>query len=107
LSTAQVDKKPSNLSTTQVKPLTRLTETHWKIIGLCEVPRRLAELMEELNISSRGYFKAHHLDPLIAGAVIRMTNPDKPRASNQRYVLTEAGVALKERRLDSKETREE
>lgn len=106
LSTAQVGKKPSDLSTTQVKPLTRLTEIQWKIIGLCEVPRRLAELMEELNISSRGYFKAHHLDPLIAGAVIRMTNPDKPRASNQRYVLTEAGVALKEKRLDSKETRE-
>jgi ATP-dependent DNA helicase RecG len=107
LSTAQVDKKPSHLSTKQVKPLTRLTEIQLKIIRLCEVPRRLAELMEKLNISSRGYFKAHHLDPLIAGAVIRMTNPDKPRASNQRYVLTEAGVALKERRLDSKKTREE
>jgi len=107
LSTAQVDKKPSDLSTKQVKPLTHLTETQWKIIALCEVPRRLAELMEELNISSRGYFKAHHLDPLIAGALIRMTNPDKPRASNQRYVLTEVGVALKERRLDTKKPHEE
>jgi ATP-dependent DNA helicase RecG len=99
LSTAQVDKKPSDLSTTQVKPLTQLTEVQWRIIVLCDVPRRLAELMEALDISSRGYFKAHHLDPLIAGAVIRMTNPDKPRASNQRYVLTEAGVALKAKRL--------
>jgi ATP-dependent DNA helicase RecG len=63
--------------------------------------------MEKLDISSRGYFKAHHLDPLIAGEVIRMTNPDKPRASNQRYVLTEAGAALKARRLGTKKSNEE
>jgi ATP-dependent DNA helicase RecG len=107
LSTAQVDKKASDLSTTQVKPLTQLTEVQWKIIALCDVPRRLAELMEKLDISSRGYFKAHHLDPLIAGEVIRMTNPDKPRASNQRYVLTEAGAALKARRLGTKKSNEE
>jgi len=107
LSTVQVDKKPSDLSTTQVKPLTQLTEVQWKIIALCDVPRRLAELMEELDISSRGYFNAHHLDPLIAGEVIRMTNPDKPRASNQRYGLPETGVSLKAKWLETQKLHEE
>jgi hypothetical protein len=32
-----------------------------------------------------------------------MTNPDNPQASNQKYVLTEAGVVLKARRLTEKQ----
>ena len=28
-----------------------------------------------------------------------MTNPDKPKASNQKYVITEAGAQLKARRI--------
>jgi len=28
-----------------------------------------------------------------------MTNPEKPRSSNQRYVITEAGVRLKVARM--------
>ena len=97
LSTEQVGATAKDLSTEQVKPLTRLSDKQWEIIRLCDVPRKLSELMEALGISSRGYFKTHHLDPLIAGGVIRMTNPDKPRASNQKYVITEAGAKLKAR----------
>jgi ATP-dependent DNA helicase RecG len=51
--------------------------------------------MKELGLSNRGKFKARHLDPLIKGDVIKMTNPEKPRASNQKYVLTETGIRLK------------
>jgi ATP-dependent DNA helicase RecG len=107
LSTVQVRQKQSDLSTIQVKPLTKLPEVQWQIIALYDVPRRLAELMEELGISRRSYFKAQHLDPFIEGGVMRMTNPDKPRASNQRYVLTGAGVALKAKRLDTQKPHEE
>ena len=35
------------------------------------------------------------MKPLLEAGPVRMTNPDKPRASNQKYMLTEAGVALK------------
>jgi ATP-dependent DNA helicase RecG len=95
LSTAQVRGNRGDLSTAQVEPLKSLTKTQWKIIALCEAPRRLAEIMDELGVSSRGYFKTHHLGPLLKGGVIRMTNPDNPRAANQKYVLTEMGLRLK------------
>ena len=97
--TAQVDGKTGDLSTGQVLALTELSATHWKIIDLCDVPRRLTEILESLGVTNRGYFKEHHLDPLIQSGIVAMTNPENPRASNQKYVITEAGAQLKARRI--------
>ena len=99
LITAQVHSEQSNLSTAQVPPLTELSEIHWKIIELCDIPRRLSEILTALGVSSRGHFKKHHLDPLILSGIVAMTSPEKPRASNQRYVITDAGAQLKARRM--------
>ena len=99
LSTGQVEGHSNDLSTAQVPPLTDLSTTHWKIIDLCDVPRRLADILEALGVTNRGYFKEHHLDPLIKSGIVAMTNPEKPRASNQQYVITEAGAELKARRM--------
>jgi ATP-dependent DNA helicase RecG len=99
LSTVQVQGEPQNLSTEQASPLSKLSENQWQIIEYCDIPRRMAEILKSLGISNRGYFKEHHLDPLIKAGIIDMTNPDNPRASNQKYVITEAGAQLKERRI--------
>lgn len=99
LSTAQVQPQTADLSTAQVIPLKKLSATHWEIIELCDFPRRLAEITEALGVTNRGYFKKHHLDPLIQSGIVAMTNPDKPRASNQKYVITEAGAQLKARMI--------
>lgn len=111
LVTGQVEHKPSDLSTRQVtdtetdlktaltRPLKELTETHWRIVEFCDVPRRLTEIMEHIGVTGRGYFKEKHVNPLIQGGVLAMTNPDNPRASNQRYVITKTGAELKARRL--------
>lgn len=95
LLTEQVSERAADLLTEQVKPLKSLSETQWRIVAQCEVPRTLAEIMAEIGVVSRGYFKSRHFDPLIKSNVIKMTNPDKPRASNQKYVLTETGIRLK------------
>ncbi len=100
LSTAQVDRPPGNLSTAQVQPLTELSTTHRKIVEVCEVPRSLMEITNALGLTNRGYLKKHHLDPLLRGGVLRMTHPDQPNHPRQAYVLTEAGVDLKSRRVD-------
>ena len=107
LSTAQVQPVQSDLSTAQVPPLTELSAIHWKIIDLCDVPRRLADILEALGVTNRGYFKEHHLDPLIKSGIVAMTNPEKPRASNQQYVITEAGARLKARRMLEDDDRSE
>ena len=72
-----------------------LTDRQRRIIAVCDTPRSLAELMAGAGMTHRTFFRRTHLQPLLDGGLVRMTNPDKPRAANQRYVLTEAGVALK------------
>ncbi len=62
----------------------------------------LTGIITEIGAGNRGYFKAHHLDPLLKGNVIKMTNPGNPRAANQKYVLTETGLRLKISRAGGK-----
>lgn len=107
LSTAQVEGHSNDLSTAQVSPLTELSAIHWKIIDLCDVPRRLGDILEALGVTNRGYFKKRCLDPLIKSGIVAMTNPEKPRASNQQYVITEAGAQLKARRMSGEDDQSE
>lgn len=51
--------------------------------------------MTALGAVNRVHFKKRHLDPLLQTGIARMTNPENPRAPNQRYVLTGAGAAIK------------
>lgn len=77
------------------RSLDRLTDVQWRIVGHADVPRSLAELMAHTGYRQRPHFVAMHLEPLLTGGVLRLTIPDKPRSSQQRYVLTDAGVQLK------------
>lgn len=77
------------------RSLDRLTEVQWNIVDFADVPRSLAELMTHAGYSQRPHFVAAHMKPLLAGGVLRPTIPDKPRSSQQRYVLTDAGIQLK------------
>lgn len=73
----------------------RLTTRQRAIVNACDVPRSLVELMERANVSHRSHFRTRHLKPLLQVGAVRMTNPGNPRASNQKYVLTEAGAGVK------------
>ena len=103
MSTAQVAHRPSSMSTEHGSdvhmPAAALSDMQWRIVASCDVPRLLAELMDDLGVVNRGYFKKTHLDPLIRAGFIALTNPAQPRAPSQRYMLTEAGVELKTSRL--------
>lgn len=89
------DQVGRDMRTDQV--LRRLTPRQRAIVDACDVPRSLAELMERAGVTHRSHFRTTHLKPLLKARVVRMTNPDNPRAANQKYVLTEAGVGLKAR----------
>ncbi len=103
MSTAQVAHRPSSMSTEHGSdvhmPAAALSDIQWRIVASCDVPRLLAEIMDDLGVVNRGYFKKTHLDPLIRAGFIALTNPAQPRAPSQRYMLTEAGVELKTSRL--------
>jgi ATP-dependent DNA helicase RecG len=52
-------------------------------------PRSRTELQEFCNITSRSYFRRKILNPLIDLNKIRLTIPDKPNSSKQRYVWSD------------------
>lgn len=61
------------------------------ILDLCETPKSLLELMGHVGMTHRTFFRRRHLQPLVEAGFVRMTNPARPQAANQRYVLTDAG----------------
>ena len=83
--------------------VSRLTEQQRRIIAACDVPRSLADLMAGAGVTHRTFFRRTHLQPLVDAGIVAMTNPSNPRASDQCYVLTEAGVALKAARIGTDE----
>lgn len=93
--TEQVTEQVAVERTEQVPPLVHLSPVQWTIVEHADTPRTLQELLDATGYKQRPYFKATHLEPLLAGGVLRMTVPDKPTSSRQQYVLTETGVKLK------------
>ncbi|WP_070337434.1 RNA-binding domain-containing protein [Pseudomonas aeruginosa] len=102
--TEQVPEQVAQPAVEHVQTLVQLTDTQWQIVSHADVPRSLAELMEHTGYSQRPYFKAQHIEPLLTGGILRMTVPDKPRSSKQRYVLTEAGIKLRVWHADQQAT---
>ena len=104
--TEQVNEQAAQSAVEHVQTLVQLTDTQWQVVRHADVPRSLAELMTYTGYSQRPYFKARHIQPLLAGGILRMTVPDKPRSPKQRYVLTKAGVKLRARYADQQANRQ-
>lgn len=64
------------------------------ILRMCREAQPLTALLEAAGRSNRSKFRSQVLAPLVAGGLLELTIPDKPRSSKQRYRLTEAGRAL-------------
>lgn len=99
LVTDQAGSEPGRLVTDQPPVSGELDDMGWKIVAFCEVPRSMAEIMGELGLTHRTFFRRNHLEPLLAGGVLRMTHPEQPNHPDQAYVLTKAGNALETRRV--------
>ncbi len=66
----------------------------------CDVPRSVAAMIDEIGLTHRTFFRRNHLEPLLRGGVLRMTNPDQLNHPDQAYVLTEDDAKLKVRRVN-------
>src|SRR6058998_1228447 len=75
----QVGHETKNLVTDQVSILTTLSVIQRSIVMLCEAPRGMTELMEELGVTHRTFFRRKYLRPLLDGGVLQMTNPNNPQ----------------------------
>ena len=63
-------------------------EVYSRLIEYCKQPRTRTELQAFCEIRSREYFRANVLMPMLQTGKIRMTIPDKPNSSKQRYIAT-------------------
>ena len=54
-------------------------------------PLSIDELMILWEYKDKGKFRQNYLKPLETTGLIRKTKPDKPTASNQKYLITEQG----------------
>ena len=97
-----VTDQPGLLADNLVTPLlTKLTSEQRKIIELCEVARKQADLMNELGFTHRTFFRRKHLEPLVRAKLICMTHPHERNHPEQAYVVTEAGLGLVNARPDT------
>lgn len=74
--------------------ITELSDQQKKTMLFCEVPRMLSEIMEELGLSHRDFFRKKHLIPLLKAKLIAMSYPEEPNHPEQAYTITESGMAL-------------
>jgi ATP-dependent DNA helicase RecG len=100
--TEQATEQAGGKPTEHVRHLVRLTEGQRRVIEHADVPRTLADLMERTGYKQRPHFMAQLLKPLLEARLLRMTVPDKPRSPKQQYVLTEAGIKLRELRAQER-----
>ena len=59
------------------------------LVSFCETPRTREEICTFLDLKSSPYVVKAYVLPLVESGNLRMTIPDKPRSSKQRYVAAE------------------
>ncbi len=80
-----------------------LSDQHYLILALCEVPRSLKELRQLTGAANRADFQAHLITPLVKSGLIEMVASDSPRAKQHTYILTEHGsrfVSARKRNIE-------
>ena len=61
----------------------------------CKEARTLNEMMNFLGWKDRTKFRKRFIHPLIEKEILARTVPDKPKSSNQRYIVTNRDVKMK------------
>ena len=90
----------SNLAGTKLSlsPIEKVTKLPIKkiqyiivMLMLSGAPTSLDEFIELFTFSDKSFFNRNYIKPLETAGFIRKTNPEKPTAPNQKYLITELG----------------
>ncbi|MGN1277427.1 MAG: ATP-binding protein [Floccifex sp.] len=65
------------------------TRSDMDLISFCKVPKTRQEIANFLGIKTIAFVSREYIQPLIESGKLKMTNPDKPRSKNQKYVSVE------------------
>lgn len=66
-----------------------MEERYKDLIEFCTVPRKRSEMQEFIGLTHREHFREAVLNPLLEKGLIKLTIPDKPTSSHQKYVKAE------------------
>ena len=55
------------------------------LIAFCKIPRTRQEIADYLGIKVSSYFMKRYIQPLVDAGKLRMTIPDKPKSSKQKF----------------------
>ena len=66
-----------------------MEERFKELIEFCTVPRKRSEMQEFIGLTHREHFREAVLNPLLEKGFIKLTIPDKPKSSLQRYIKAE------------------
>jgi ATP-dependent DNA helicase RecG len=50
-----------------------------------KTPHSSKEIIDQIQIKDRSYFRRHYLEPMIKAEQLKMTTPEKPKSRNQKY----------------------
>ncbi|HZL09514.1 MAG TPA: DUF4062 domain-containing protein [Prolixibacteraceae bacterium] len=79
-----------------------VSETVKRVVLVLEGDLKRAEIQELLELRDRVNFVSNYLNPSLESAYIEMTIPETPTHQEQRYRLTDKGIALKKKLQKSK-----
>lgn len=63
-------------------------ESEKDLIAFCKKPRTREEIARYLSLRSVSYAITQYVHPLVKAGKLKMTNPDKPKSTNQQYVAS-------------------
>jgi ATP-dependent DNA helicase RecG len=87
--TEQVAMQATVQATVQVTPqVTSQDERVQRILEFCQSPRTREEIQAFIKIKDREYFRKKLLQPLLKQGLLKLTIPDKPTSSKQKYYST-------------------
>ena len=55
------------------------------IVNFCSVPRTTKEILDRIGVSMHSKNRERYITSLVAAGYLKMTNPENPTASNQKY----------------------
>jgi len=67
-----------------------LSDIEQLILEFCKVPRTRTQLAAHFSFKSVSYFHSKHVLPLIERDLLVMSNPDRPKSTNQTYTTAAA-----------------
>jgi len=92
-STTQVSTEVGTQVSTEVYSQVKLsTEEIQKLLDYCKEPRSRQEMQTFCGIKTAEYFRKNIIRPLVDIGLLRLTIPDKPTSSKQRYATTANGL---------------